>query len=383
MNNDNQAVTDTAEETMYAYWLHALSGASPAQARKLYEHTGSFKKIWEMDKAALLLSGLAIPEETAGWMIASKNADTLADSYGRLSEDGITFVHLGLPSYPYELKNIYDPPLGLFVKGNLHSSGKRCAAIVGARRCSEYGAHFAKEISLRLCRAGFGIVSGLALGIDVAAQSVASFQGYYSCAVLGCGVDICYPRENNKVYEKLIENGAVVSEFVPGTPPVSTNFPRRNRIISGMCHAVIIIEAKERSGSLITADMALEQGRDVYALPGRIMDPLSDGTNRLIKQGAGIILSPEDLIRELTAGDMPARSKKESEDSFQMNLIQCLDLNPAEKAVYDLLGFDPVSANVIQNKTKLEAGMMSSALTKLTIRGLIKQENGMYVKAFH
>ena len=220
----------------------------------------------------------------------------------------------------------------------------------------------------------------MALGIDGTAQKAALDLKNYSCGVLGCGADICYPKENEKIYEMLKEHGGIISEFAPGSQPQSMNFPRRNRIISGLSDAVVVIEARERSGSLITADMALDQGKDVYAVPGRICDPLSGGCNRLIKQGAGIILSPDEFLHELIL-DTGIMSFESSDDAcIQMTLSQCMNLSPEEEKALSSIGLDPVSLNRIQEETGLEAGILSGAIMKLTIKGLIKQEQGMYVR---
>ena len=176
---------------------------------------------------------------------------------------------------------------------------KPTVAIVGARMCSEYGRAAAKEFGSKLAESGIQIISGLAMGIDGISQRAAIDAGADSFGVLGCGVDVCYPKSNQDLYERLLKQGGVLSEFLPGTPPKAQHFPARNRIISGLSDLVLVIEAKEKSGTGITVDMALEQGREVYALPGRITDALSKGCHKLIKQGAGIATSPEDIIAAL------------------------------------------------------------------------------------
>ena len=368
------------DENMYAYWLLSLSGAYPTQSSKLYDYAGSFKNVWEMDQTELSNPALKLPEEVRDRIVSSKDPDNILKEYENLSAQGIAFYSTGHPLFPGRLKNIFDPPLGLFVRGALPDPGKKSVAIVGARACSAYGKECARAISSKLSDAGFMIISGMALGIDGTAQKAALERGNYSCGVLGCGVDICYPKENTGIYEMLVKTGGIVSEFAPGAQPQSINFPRRNRIISGLSDVVAVIEARERSGSLITADMALDQGKDVYAVPGRICDPLSGGCNRLIKQGAGIILSPDEFLRELIIDSGIISAESRGDTGFQMALTQCMNLSPEEEKVLSATGLDPVSLNHIQEETGLEAGILSGAVMKLTIKGLIKHEQGMYVR---
>lgn len=218
------------------------------------------------------------------------------EAYENLSVQGIRHCTYWDREYPERLKQLPDPPLGLFYIGRLPQEEKHMVAVIGARLCSEYGKYAARVYSMALARAGAGIVSGLAAGIDSIAQKAAVEAGGYSVGVLGSGIDICYPAENREIYDLLGEKGCVVSEYPPGTPPRQQNFPMRNRIISGLSDTVLVMEARERSGTLITADLALEQGKDIYALPGRVTDALSFGCNRLIWQGAGIAVTPALLV---------------------------------------------------------------------------------------
>lgn len=219
-----------------------------------------------------------------------------------LTEKQIRFVTCRDEEYPARLRHIPDSPYALFVKGELPAQDALSVAVVGARDCSEYGRFVAEGIGRAMGVCGVQIISGMARGVDGISQNAALEAGGSSFGVLGCGVDVCYPASNRLLYERLCAQGGVLSTHPPGTEPKPQHFPPRNRIVSGLADALIVVEAREKSGTLITVDMALEQGKDVYVVPGRVTDRLSDGCNRLIKQGAGVFLSPEDFLRELRQG---------------------------------------------------------------------------------
>lgn len=216
----------------------------------------------------------------------------------------------GDPEYPERLKNISGAPKELYVLGKLPEEDRLSVAVIGARDCSEYGKYVARELGAVLGSSGISVVSGMARGIDGISQEAALNAGGSSFAVLGCGVDICYPEANRQLYERLKISGGILSEYSPGSPALACHFPPRNRIVSGLADVVVVIEARVKSGTLITVDMALEQGREVYVVPGRVTDRLSDGCNSLIKQGAGILLSPEDFLRELLEGEIGKAARK-------------------------------------------------------------------------
>jgi len=202
--------------------------------------------------------------------------------------------------FPRALRAIRGAPARLYVRGRLPGEMGPFVAIVGARRCSSYGREMARWFGEELAACGVKIISGMAVGVDGIAQQAALLAGGESYGVLGCGTDVCYPKSNRALYEALLEKGGVLSEYPPGTPPAAYHFPARNRLISALSDLVLVIEAQERSGALITADFALEQGKDVYALPGRLTDGLSAGCNRLLCQGAGLALSPQDILDALS-----------------------------------------------------------------------------------
>ena len=213
-----------------------------------------------------------------------------------LAQAGISFVSALEEGFPDKLREIPDPPFGIYYKGKMPGETEPAAAIIGARLASGYGREQARRFGRQISARGIAVISGMARGIDGIAQKAALDAGGKSYAVLGCGVDICYPEENRELYERLQQQGGVLSEYPPGMQPIAKLFPPRNRIISGLSDLVLVIEARKRSGTLITVDMALEQGREVYALPGRVSDALSDGCNRLIRQGAGPATCPQDIL---------------------------------------------------------------------------------------
>ena len=293
--------------------------------------------------------------------------------YEKMIQKNVEFVTLFDERYPQRLRNILSPPYALYVKGKLPHESQKTVAIVGARECTPYGEMMAREFAKTLASASVQIVSGMARGVDSAGQKAALDVGGISFAVLGCGVDVCYPREQINLYTELQERGGILSEFAVGTNPLPQYFPARNRIISGLADVVLVIEAKERSGSLITADMALEQGKDVYALPGPINSRLSEGCNRLIRQGAGILLSPEDLLQELQISFVESDKKTE-----QKKLI----LESTEKLVYSCLGLQPQNLDSLYNMTKIPVAELLDVLMGLELRGIVREiSKNYYVRA--
>lgn len=278
-------------------------------------------------------------------------------------EGKITYYGRNHELYPQKLHNLADAPKGIYAKGQLPDPKKPSAAIVGARMCSEYGRIQAYEIARFLSAHGVQIISGLARGIDGHAHQGALKGGTPTFAVLGCGLDTCYPRQHIGLWKQIQEDGGgILSEYPICTPPLKAYFPQRNRIISGLADLVIIIEAKAKSGSLITADCALEQGKMVYALPGRIWDDLSYGCNYLIAQGAGILYSPECLLEELHIDKNKNRRQK-------INFGLASDL----KLVYSGLGFEPKKLDDLSKELQIPLEKLANLLLQLELEGLVEQ----------
>lgn len=282
----------------------------------------------------------------------------------KLKEKGISLTFFMDTSYPRRLRQIPDPPFALYYKGNLPPDSVS-AAVIGARQCSEYGRETAKKVGMLLAECGVSVVSGMAYGIDSAGHAGALAGGGRTYAVLGCGADICYPAAERKLYEQILETcGGILSEYPPGTPPLSRNFPARNRIISGLSDFVIVAEAKKRSGSLITADFAMEQGKDVYAVPGRICDELSSGTNHLIAQGAGILCDPEQFLKDL---NLRRENNEKAEKAPEPKLTD------EESRLYGCLDFEPGFLDTIIEKAGFSVRETLRILDSLRRKGLVKE----------
>jgi DNA processing protein len=284
------------DERAYSYWLNSIPGIGNRRAEQLLEVFGSPRRIYETndDEYRELL-----PDELVKRLNEAKKSWDIAGEYEKLIKKGISYADKYAPEYPKRLLDIPDAPLGIFYLGQLPADHILTAAVIGARECSEYGKYVAEELGHFLGKHGVQVISGMARGIDGLSQRAALESGGISFGVLGSGVDVCYPAQNRSLYQQLIETGGVLSSYVPGTLPKPGHFPPRNRIVSGLADALVVIEARQKSGTLITVDMALEQGKEVYAVPGRVTDRLSDGCNKLLKHGAGVFLSPADFLEEL------------------------------------------------------------------------------------
>ncbi|MBE5846339.1 MAG: DNA-protecting protein DprA [Lachnospiraceae bacterium] len=251
-------------------------------------------------------------------------------------------------AYPDCLKMLRNPPGQLYVRGRLPDPEKPAVAIVGARNCTFYGSDMAKWFAFELAKAGVQIISGMAMGVDGIAQRAALDAGGRSFALLGCGADICYPKSNRDLYERLLISGGVISEYPDGMQPISRLFPSRNRLIAGFSRAVIVVEAREKSGTLITADAALEQGKDVFVLPGRITDALSAGCNRLLAQGAGIALSPQMILEALHIAPKQKHPAADIPSRIDESVLKCL--TDDELSIWKKLSDRPLSLQELYDK---------------------------------
>ncbi|MCH5275808.1 MAG: DNA-processing protein DprA [Lachnospiraceae bacterium] len=373
---------EMAKQQPYAYWLNAVEKLGNTGKLRLLESFGSPEEIYCAKKESL---SYLLTEEQLLALEKSRNK-SMPEDYYKLSEQGIAFYPFYHPRYPGRLLHIPDRPFGLYAKGGLPEDTKRSIAIVGARSCSEYGHYLAESFGGQLAAAGVQIVSGLAKGIDGVAQAAAIRAGGSSFAVLGCGVDVCYPASHKNLYEQILESGGILSTHPPKTPPLAFHFPPRNRIISGLSDAVLVIEAKQKSGTLITVDMALEQGREVYVVPGRITDRLSDGCNSLLLQGAGAALSPAQLLQELEDNVWRGQSMMHTECVREVPFFnKRIDLNEEEQALLKLLDFYPISLDQIRLMMLSEKRLQSLSLPQtmemllnLSLKGCIKREGGCY-----
>ena len=278
--------------------------------------------------------------------------------------EGIRYIREGDKDFPEKLRELSDCPKGIYVQGKLPDPAKKTVAIVGARMCSAYGRATASYFARVLAANGVQVISGLALGIDGAAHEGALLAGGETFGVLACGVDICYPRANIELYEQMKRQGGIISEEPPGYPPLARLFPKRNRIISVLSDLVLVVEAKKKSGSLITADFAGEQGRDLFAVPGRLEDVLSQGCNELISQGAGIALSPESLL------EIMGKTKEKSDNS--KTVMQNV-LAREENMVYSCLSLQPKGLEELCREAGMSMTSVMEAVMLLQLQGLVKE----------
>ena len=290
----------------------------------------------------------------------------------RLSAGDVRIVTFTSADYPKSLFEIPDPPPFLYVRGELRSQ-ETSIAIVGSRRATSYGLLATARLAEALAGHGVTVVSGMARGVDTAAHKGALAAGGRTIGVLGSGIDKVYPPENSRLFNDMAEKGCLVSEFPLGTLPLAENFPRRNRIISGLSRGVLVIEAAENSGSLITARYALEHGRDVFAVPGNITFASSRGSNRLIKEGAKLVDCVEDILEEL-----PAYARATADSPLLQPLSRTFALTPKEAAIYELLARSPLHIDDIISQTELTAGEVSSMLLHLELKGAVSPLPGTH-----
>lgn len=358
------------EQQPYAYWLQSAEGLGNKSLWRLTEYAGSPRDIYEMTEKEW---GMLLPKKTVQYLVRRRRQMQPQALYKDFCKQGIRYISNGHPIYPKRLKQIADAPYGIFVLGDLPPDEKPTVAVIGARQCSEYGRYVAEQCAAQLARAGAAVISGMARGIDGVAHGAALRAGGDTYAVLGCGVDVCYPSENRTLYEAIKKKGGILSEYVPGTQPKAGLFPVRNRIISGLADIVLIIEAREKSGTLITADLALEQGKEVYVIPGRITDPLSQGCNRLLRQGAGLMLSVDEMLEE--TGLMAIKSRFEKQDEERMR----------EKTKFEIekyLDYYPKSIEVLQRESGMEYRQIILEITKLCMEHRAVQVSAnQYAKA--
>lgn len=359
----------------YEWWFAGLKGISNSKKKMLRSRMRTSEDIFNIEETQL--KEMEFLEEKEKELLKNHiQKNNIENEYKLFKEKKIQFVPYFDKRYPKRLQKIEGAPYALYVKGKLPDEHRPTAAIVGARQCSPYGETMALGFAEALAGAGVQIISGMARGIDGAGQRGALNAGGTSYGILGCGIDICYPREHIGLYMDLQKNGGIISEQPAGTPPLKNYFPARNRIISGLSDIVLVMEAKAKSGSLITADMALEQGKDVYALPGPIDSLLSRGCHELIKQGAGILISPEDLMEELELSNISGRINK-----YSINYKNEKVLETTEFLVYSKLDLYPKSINQLLEETKLSPELIMQQITSLIMKGYAKEiSRNYYIK---
>lgn len=305
----------------------------------------------------------------------SRNLDALIKEYHKLQEKEITFIHCKEENYPKRLKNIPDYPYGIFVKGRLPQENAVNIAIIGARNSTFYGQELARMFGRELAKNGVNIISGLALGIDGCSHKGALEGKGYTLGVLGGGIDTVYPQENYRLYEDMKIHGGILSEYFPGFKPKGRWFPMRNRIISGLSDGILVIEAKHKSGSLITVDQGLEQGKNIYAIPGRITDVLSEGCNDIIRQGATLVSSPQQILEEFS---FLINQENLSPPKYKSQQEKEKILANEEKIVYSCLSLEPKYIDIIVKESKMSISNTINLLYGLEMKGYVKQINSNY-----
>ena len=350
--------------------LLSVPGVGSQSVQKLINQFGSPQAALQADVSAIARVG-GFTEDRAKTYKEKIDKRFADDQIARAEKNSIRLIAIWDSDYPEILKKIHDPPVLLYTKGSLNGEDENQIAVVGTRTPTQYGRWAAERIGEELAGYGYGVVSGMARGIDSYAHRGALKGGGKTIAVLGCGVDIVYPPENDKLYGQIAKNGVVVSEFPITTPPESRNFPRRNRIISGLSMGTVVVEAGKRSGALITAHIALEQGRDVFAVPGSIRSVRSRGTHTLIKEGAKLIEGVEDILSE-----MPNWKGERDKDGVSRIDIS-KRLSGDERNLWDVLSENPIHIDQIAANAKITTSEALAMLLSMELKNCVKQLSGM------
>lgn len=380
----------------YIYWLDCVDGLGIGAKRNLLEAFGGGRAVFKATEK--MLKYILEPKKLELFLEARKNV-SIDTNYEELLKRNIRFCSCYDHEFPQKLRVIPDMPFMIYYKGKLPETAIPSVAVVGARECSFYGEYIAKELGKMLGNQGIQVISGMAKGIDGISQMTALDAGGASYAVLGCGVDVCYPKSNKSLYEKLLEKGGILSTYHPGTTPKAGLFPARNRIVSGLSDVLVVIEARQRSGTSITVEMALEQGKDIYAVPGRVTDRLSDGCNKMIKEGAHVFLSPEDFLLDLQ--ELIPAKMKELKKQYNSGMLGAEAVHTGEekeksvnssedsleKQILDILDFYPQSLEDIgiclKERFQVERKQedINTKMMYLCIMGIVKQDSqGWYSK---
>jgi len=342
-----------------------VKGIGAVRTRKLLDFFGSLEVAWQAPVDALRAAGL--PLKIAEQVRKLRREADLDSIITQIHSQGIEVLTWGDDDYPRRLKEIETPPPVLYLRGTITEEDDWAVAIVGTRKMTSYGRQVADELAAYLAHNGVTIVSGLARGVDSAAHKGALKVGGRTLAVLGSGVDRIYPPEHRKLAGEIVKQGALLSDYAPGTPPEGVNFPPRNRLISGLSLATVVVEAGERSGALITATFAAEQGREVFAVPGSIQGPQSKGANRLIREGARPLLHVEDVLKALNLEKI----------SVHRQARAVLPANELEERLFQLIADEPMHVDEIGDQSGLPIEMISATLAVMELKGLVRQVGGM------
>lgn len=357
-------------DRMLYYWLAREGHTGKEKHDLLTDIYGSLAEAYKAVKKGDFVITRGLTENYYRRLSAAADEKEISLEMKRMKSTGIRMTCLSDEDYPEKLLHIYSAPVALFYKGRLPERKKPLIAIVGARACTERGRFLATRTGEELAEAGVGVISGLALGTDAAAHKGAlRVKDGYTCAILGCGPDICYPLTNFELYSDMSRKGGVISEFIPGTAPLRNNFPQRNRIISGLSDGILVTEARVKSGSLITADMGLDQGKNIYALPGDPDSVMNAGTNRLIQLGAKLVRKTDDILEDLHIGFV---------SSFQRMPLSEQVLESSEKIVYDTLCLVPRHITEIMRESGMSQNELFPVLLSLEMKGFAERTSFEY-----
>ena len=350
-----------------AYWIgfSKVPGIGPARLRNLLDYYGDIQTAWQANPGELRAMGL--DKRSVESLVKVRETLDLDVELARLEKTNTSVLTWESDDYPKLLKNISDPPATLYIRGKLLPQDEWALAVVGTRRATTYGKECTRMLVNGLVENGITIVSGLAYGIDTEAHRTAVNAKGRTIAVLGCGVDIIYPAENRKLRQAILENGALVSEYPLGTKPESGNFPRRNRIISGLSLGVLFVEGSSQSGARITTDYALEQGREVLAVPGSILRKTGSGPNYLIQQGAKLVAGVGDILEELNLSMVAQHTEARA----------IIPDNETEAVLLAQLSSEPMHVDALGHSTGLPAPQIASTLTMMELKGMVRQVGGM------
>lgn len=355
-------------DTKYWVGFTLIPGIGRVRLSRLEQHFGKLERAWQANATELETAGLDSRSIEA--VVSNRPKISLDAEMEKLERYRVTVLTYKDEAYPFRLKEIYEPPPVIYIRGSLTPEDDWSLAVVGTRRPTFYGREVVEQIVGDLARNRITIVSGLAKGIDATAHRAALDSGGRSIAVFGCGLDIVYPREHVKLARQIMENGALISEFPLGTTPRRENFPLRNRIMSGLSLGVLVVEAGEVSGALITAGHALEQNREVFAVPGSVLSAVSRGTNRLIQEGAKLVSGANDILEELNL-------------TMAVQQIEVKELVPATETESTILQIlrnlspEPTHIDEVGHQSRLPIATVSSALSMMELKGMIKQVGGM------
>lgn len=359
------------DETFFCLALVLVPGLGNSGLNQMIRHYGSAAEVLKLSAEELTRCGC--PSEARGWICGGLALGNAEKTVRTIQDKGIGVLSIFDPDYPHRLKEIFDPPLILYFLGDPKNLHLPSIAIVGSRRCSIYGKEVTQKLSRELSALGICVVSGLARGIDSQAHIGALAGGGTTVAVLGNGVDVVYPRENRKLYQRIQEQGCVISEFPCSAFPAPQNFPIRNRIISGLCYGTLISEAAEFSGSLITARLTLEQNRELWAIPGNVTRTGSYGPNYLIKQGARVVIDVQDILEEMPPYALDSLRGKKVESSSD----SASQLSPSEERVLNFLSVDASThVDELVDGSGLDLSKLTGILLQLEMKGLVRQLPG-------